>query len=284
MTPLRKRMLEDMQLRGLAERTQEAYVGAVEKLAHYSGKSPERISDEEIRHYFLYLVNEKKVSSSYLTIALSGLKFLFRHTLEREMPIVTFIKPKKRQKKPVVLSIEEVGQLLKAVRKEKYRTLLTLLYSCGLRLQEGTQLQTHQIDSFRMMLLVANGKGGKDRYVPLPQRTLEKLRSFWRTHQDPKWLFPSPTKKGGSRPLQPSTVQRMFKKALKKSPVQKAATPHTLRHSWATHLLEAGVSLRQIQLYLGHRSPQTTAIYTHLTYKANQNAAEVMNHIMNQLP
>lgn len=289
MTPLRKRMLEDMQLRGLSIRTQETYVKAIERTAKHIGKSPEKFSDEELRAYFLHLVNEKRVSSSYLTITLSSIKFLFKYSLNREMPIFDFIKSKKRKKKPIVLSIEEVGQFLRSVQNERYRTLFTLIYSCGLRLKEGTHLQIKQIDSFRMMLLVENGKGGRDRYVPLPNRTLTKLRTFWLTHQDPKWLFPSQAKKKGiispeSQPIHSSSVQKAFKLVLKESGIHKPASPHTLRHSWATHLLEAGVSIRQLQLYLGHSSPKTTALYTHLTLKAEKNAADIINEIMAQLP
>lgn len=289
MTPLRKRMLEEMQLRGLAVRTQQTYIRAIARMAKHLEKSPADVADDELRSYFLYLVNEKQVSGSYVTITLSSLKFLYKHTLKRDLPHLEIIRPKKRKKKPVVLSIEEVGHFLKGVQKSRYRTLFTLIYSCGLRLKEATHLQTQQIDSLRMMLRVENGKGGKDRYVPLPHRTLEMLRAFWATHRHPHFLFPSRPRWGQSghdetKSIHSSTVQRVFKLALKESGVHKPATPHTLRHSYATHLVEAGLSIRQLQLYLGHRSPQTTALYTHLTLKAEKSAIEIINEIMTQLP
>ena len=182
-----------------------------------------------------------------------------------------------------------MGQFLRVVQKERYRTLFTLIYSCGLRLKEGTHLQTKHIDSQRMMLLVENGKGGKDRYVPLPNRTLTLLRAFWASHRHPQLLFPSRPRSGQiihheGHPIHSSSVQKVFKVALKESGLHKPASLHTLRHSWATHLIEAGVSTRQLQLYLGHSSPQTTALYTHLTPKAELNAADIINSIMDQLP
>jgi site-specific recombinase XerD len=159
-----------------------------------------------------------------------------------------------------------------------------VLYSCGLRLQEGTHLRVSQIDSNRMMLHIQGGKGNKDRYVPLPQPTLELLRSYWGTHRHPVWLFPATIPQGWTPPqsqaMDNSGVQKAFKAALHSSGIQKAATPHTLRHSYATHLLEAGVNLRLIQSYLGHESLSTTAIYTHLTRTAESVASETIDRLM----
>jgi integrase/recombinase XerD len=288
MTSLRQRMVEDMQLRGLSEETQEAYVRAVRQLAEHYGKSPQRISDEELRQYFLHLTNVKQLSSSTIKVALYGIKFLFQHTLRKEWPTLDLVRPRREKKLPVVLSVAEVRQILGIIRRPRYRVCLSTIYACGLRLREGVHLQVRNIDSDRMMVHVQHGKGAKDRYVPLPVPTLEMLRRYWRTHRHPEWLFPAPTKSGvplstATKPMSVSGVQRAFKAALQESGIQKDASVHTLRHSYATHLLEAGVNLRVIQAYLGHSSPQTTAIYTHLTRKAEDLAAKAINRVMGDL-
>ena len=289
MTPLRQRMIEAMQLRGLAERTQAAYVAAVRQLAEYFGKSPDQLSDEDLRRYFLYLIHDKKASPSAITIALCALKFFYEQTLHQELPTLSLVRPPKEHKLPVILSVDEVHRILDCVRRPYYRVCLSTIYACGLRLQEGVRLQVADIDSGRMMIHVRQSKEGKDRYVPLPQRTLELLRGYWVTHRHPVWLFPAPGHRGiplptTSQPLSVRGVQAAFGAALKDSGLHKRATVHTLRHSWATHLLEAGVNLRLIQIYLGHTSLRTTALYTHLTDKAEMLATETINRLMADLP
>ncbi|MCP5101110.1 MAG: tyrosine-type recombinase/integrase [Chloroflexi bacterium] len=263
MTPLRERMLEDMQLRGLTAGTQKAYVRAVRQLAYHYHKSPDEISEAELRQYFLYLRNEKKVAHSTCKIALCGIRFFYQHTLQQTWPALTLMRPVKEQKLPVILSQEEVYQLLHCIRRQPYRICLSTIYACGLRLQEGVSLQVTHIDSIRKMVHVHKGKGNKDRYVPLLSRLLAMLRTHWGTHRHPVWLFPA----AGRRTKVPivdrqhvsgATIYNAFKAALKDSPIHKPANIHTLRHSWATHLLEAGVNLRLIQQYLGHRSLKTT--------------------------
>ncbi len=283
MTALREKMVEDMQLRGLAERTQKAYVGVVRQLAKYYGKSPDKIDEAELRHYFLYLKNEKKVSRSSCTVALSGLKFFYEYTIQREWPTLNFVRPGQEQKLPVVLSQAEVQQVLGRVRQPHYRVCLSTIYACGLRVQEGVSLQVRQIDSGRMVLGVRQGKGNKDREVPLPQSTLEMLRSHWVSHRDPVWLFPG-QRPEVSGPMSTSGVQKAFRAAMKESRLNKKASVHTLRHSYATHLAEAGVELRLIQGYLGHRSLATTLIYTHLTKQHKVEATAVINQLASQLP
>jgi integrase/recombinase XerD len=288
MTSLRQRMVEDMQLRGLSEETQEAYVRAVRQLAEHYGKSPQRISDEELRQYFLHLTNVKQLSSSTIKVALYGIKFLFQHTLRKEWPTLDLVRPRREKKLPVVLSVAEVQRVLGIIRRPRYRVCLSTIYACGLRLSEGVHLQVRDIDSDRMMVHVRKGKGAKDRYVPLPAPTLEMLRRYWCTHRHPEWLFPAPTKSGvplstATKPMSIDGVQRAFKAALQESGIHKKATVHTLRHSYATHLLEAGVNLRVIQSYLGHSSPKTTVIYTHLTRKAEDLAVEAINRVMEEL-
>jgi len=283
MTPLRQKMIEDMQLRGLSERTQESYVRVVRQLAEYYRKPPDQLSQAELREYFLHLKNDKHLSRSSCTQALSGLKFLYEQTLRRQWPILDFIRPAPERKLPVVLSLAEVRRLLGSVRLAHYRVCLSTIYACGLRLLEGVQLQVRDIDSGRMLVHVRGGKGNKDRYVPLPERTLHQLRQHWRTHRQPVWLFPG-RNLTVNEPMDESGVQRAFRAALQESGLNKPATIHTLRHSYATHLLEAGVNLRQIQSYLGHDSLTSTAIYTHLTQKGQANAVAVINQVMADLP
>jgi len=288
MTPLRQRMIEDLQLRGLSEKTQEAYVGAVRQLAEHYGKSPQHIGDEELRQYLFRLTNVKQLTPSTIRVALYGIKFLFQHTLRKEWPTLDLVRPRREKKLPVVLSVAKVHRILRIIRRPRYRACLSTVYACGLRLREGVHLQVRDIDSDRMMVHVRHGKGAKDRYVPLPVPALEMLRRYWRTHRHPEWLFPAPTKSGvplstAAKPMSVSGVQRAFKAALQESGIQKQASVHTLRHSYATHLLEARVNLRVIQAYLGHSSPQTTAIYTHLTRKVQDVAVEAIHRVMGEL-
>ena len=288
MTPLQHRMLEDLQLRGLSERTQEMYVRAVRQLADHYHKSPDRITEEELRAYFLYLKNVKRYSRAASTVALCGIKFFYEHTLKREWSTLTFVRAPREKKLPVILSVDEVRTILAHLKLLRYRACLTTIYSCGLRLQEGTHLQVPDIDSARLLVHVRHGKGAKDRYVPLPPRTLELLRQYWKTHRHPLWLFPAPGRGGigmstASAPMPRNSVQDAFRAALKHSGISKRASVHTLRHSYATHLLEAGVNLRLIQDYLGHNTPTTTAIYTHLTVKADAMAREALTALMADL-
>ena len=288
MTELRKRMIECLQLRGLSERTQDMYVRAVRQLAEHYRKSPDVITEEELRQYFLYIKNIKHYSRSASTIALCGIKFFFEHTLNRDWTTLSFVRAPREQKLPVILSLEEVRRLLGCVRLPRYRVCLSTIYACGLRLQEGTHLHVRDIDSSRMLIHVRHGKGGKDRYVPLPHRTLALLRQYWVTHRNPVLIFPAPGRGGISQstttnPMPRSSVQGAFREALTDSGIHKHASVHTLRHSWATHLLEAGLNLRLIQVYLGHNSPTTTSVYTHLTARAEHLGAETINRLMGDL-
>ncbi len=250
----------------------------VRQLAEHYGKSPDVLTEEELRQYLLYLKNEKHAARNTCTLALCSLKFFYQQTLKRDWPVLDFVRPARDKKLPVVFSVEEVQQILGCVRKARYRVCLSTIYGCGLRLLEGVQLPVADVDGARMVIHVRHGKGGQDRYVPLPRRTLELLREYWSCHRDPVWMFPSVTPGGG--PMCATGVQRAFKAALAESGVHKPASVHTLRHSWATHLLEAGVNLRLIQIYLGHRSPTTTALYTHLTRKSEDLASEAINRLV----
>jgi integrase/recombinase XerD len=278
MSILSQKMQADMQLRGLAERTQEAYVHAVRQLAQHYHRSPDQIKEEELRQYFLYLKNTRQVSSSTFRIALCGIKFFYEHTLRRQWHTLQLVRPEKEKKLPVVLSLEEVRQILTCIQQERYRVCLSTIYACGLRLLEGTQLQVAEIDGARKMLHLLQAKGNKDRYIPLPDATLALLRQHWRSHRNPRWLFPSG--QNNDQPMNESGVQKAFHLALQQSGVHKKATVHTLRHSYATHLLEAGVDLRVIQAYLGHASPATTALYTHLTAEIHTQSANRINDML----
>lgn len=285
MTALRQRMVEDMQLRGLSPLTQKAYVRAVRGLAAYYHKSPDQISEEELRRYFLYLREEKHLARSTCAVALCGIKFLFEHTLQQKLPVLDRVRPKREYTQPIILSREEVHAILSRVRLLHYRVCLGTIYACGLRISEGAGLQVSQIDSARMQLHIRLGKNHKDRRVPLPEQTLLQLRQFWVTHRNPVWVFPKRGQGGGvvldaPSPMTTKWVNMAFKEALQESGIHKSATVHTLRHSWATHLLEAGVNLRLIQEWLGHSSPKTTAQYTHLTQQAQTLAIVQVNELV----
>ena len=282
------RMLDDMQLAGFAERTQSTYLSAARRLADHVHKPPDQISEDDLRHYFLYLRNERKLSRSSLTLALCSIKFLFERTLRRDWPTLTIIRPPKEHKLPAVLSQAEVHDLLNRIYVPRYRICLSVIYACGLRITEGVSLTVPQIDSARHLLHIQGGKGNKDRYVPLPQRALELLRAQWLTHRHPHFLFPAvdpttSTVHSATQPMIVDGVQRAFRLAVQQAGIHKHATVHTLRHSWATHLLEAGVSVRLIQQWLGHASLTTTSHYTHLTRTAEQRATETLEHILGDL-
>ncbi len=235
MTPLRQRMFEDMQLRGLAPRTQGCYVQAVQQLATHYGKSPAHITEDELRAYFLYLINEKHVAPGTLSIALCAIKFLVVHTLQRPWPVLEFVRPPQQRPLPAVLSVDEVHRLLATLRLPRYHACLTTIYAAGLRLSEGTNLRVAQIDSARMVIHVQHGKGAKDRYVPLSPRLLALLRAHWRTHRHPTWLFPARRRIGerfASHPILPRTIEAALQAAVAECGFQKHVTVHTLRHSW----------------------------------------------------
>jgi len=289
MSQLRQRMMEDMQLRGFSARTQECYVAAVRQLAEHYHRAPDQLAEEDLRQYFLYLANEKRVARATATIALCGIKFFYEKTLGKQWTTLQCVRPPREKKLPVVLSREEVRRILPAVRIPVYRACLTTIYACGLRLLEGAHLQVPDVDGARMMLHI-HGKGKQDRYVPLAAPTLDVLRAYWRTHRSPCWLFPAPTRHGlahslahGGGPVTRSSLQGAFRRALQRSGIAKRAHVHTLRHSYATHLLEAGVNLRLIQATLGHRSARTTQVYTHLTREVQATLIDPLNALMKDL-
>ena len=236
MTPLRQRMLEDMQLRGFSARTQECYLAAVRQLAEHFHCSPDRLTEEDLRQYFLYLANEKQVARATATIALCGIRFFFEQTLRREWTTLRFVRPAREHKLPVVLSRDEVRRVLRAVRSPVYRACLTTIYAGGLRLLEGAHLQVVDVDSARMVWHI-HGKGNRDRSVPLPAPVLPLLRAHWRTHRSPVWLFLAPPRRGRrvGMPVTPgpvtrSSLQCAFQRARRAAGLAKRASVHTLRH------------------------------------------------------
>ena len=276
MTELRKRMIEDMQLHGYADRTMQSYADAVRVLAKHYQCPPTQLTEEDIRKFFLHLINDRKSARSTVKIYLCGIKFFYETTLGRKWGIFDLLLPAKSRKLPTVLSKEEVGTILGLVRNAAIKTVLTVIYACGLRLSEGTSLTVSDIDGKRMQLRVL-GKGGKERYVPLPEKTLDLLRSYWLVQRPQHWLFTNKKKDG---PIGYSTIQKAFKAALKESGIHKKASVHTLRHSYATLLLEDKIDLRYIQMLLGHKSPNTTSIYTHLTRKGENLVKDAINRLM----
>ncbi len=277
MTVLRKRMLEDLQLAGYALRTQNSYLACVRVLAGYYHRSPDLLTEDEIRRFFVHLINDLNSSGSSVTVYLCGIKFFYETTLKRTWKIFDLIRPARSKRLPVVLAREEVLTLLKQVENPIYRMALTIIYACGLRISEAVCLTMADVDAKRNVLKV-HGKGSKDRYVPLPQRPLELLQAYCRTHGIVTgYLFPLTLHDGH---INMDALQRAFKEALKQSSIVKLATPHTLRHSYATHLLENGEDIRVIKDLLGHSSIVTTDIYTHVTGKITTRLHVNLNGMM----
>jgi site-specific recombinase XerD len=287
-SPLRQRMLEDMDLRGFSVKTQMSYVRSVCALSRYCGRSPDTLTDEEIRRYFVHLKVERKLARQTVTIALCGIKFFYETTLKRDFSLTGVPVPKRQKKLPVVLSMGEVRAILGKVRKPRFQACLKLIYACGLRLGEACRLVPTDIDSARGVVLIRNAKGATDRQVPIPPTTITLLREFWKTHRNRRWLFPAAScghRRGSpaERHIPLSAVQKAFQLARQDAHIAKAAHVHSLRHSWATHLLEANINLRMIQEWLGHHSPSTTAVYTHMTEQASSAAAQQVGRMMADL-
>jgi len=257
-TALRQRMLQDMQMRNLSPHTQDAYVRAVAKLAAYYKTPPDRVDREQVRAFLVHLVGQQ-VSFSLFNQTRCALVFFYRITLGRDWDFDRFPCQKQAKRLPVVLSQAEIAQFFAAIRRLKYRALFTAVYACGLRVSEVVALRAEDIDSQRMVLRVCQGKGKKDRYVMLSPKLLGVLRDYYKAFRPTATLFFG---KDRGRPLDRGTVLRACRLIARRAGLTKRVTVHTLRHSFATHLLEAGVDLRTIQALLGHRSLRTTALYT----------------------
>jgi site-specific recombinase XerD len=264
MTALRQRMIQDMQLRNLSPHTIDAYVHAVAQFARYFGQAPEQLAAEQARQYLLHLVQDQHASWSRYNQARCALLFLYRNTLGRDeqFQMLPFARLPKRL--PTVLSVEEVRRLLQTVQHHPaHQALLMTLYGAGLRISEALNLQPRDIDSQRMVIHVRSGKGNKDRLVQLSAHLLAVLRGYWRQCRPGAWLFPQ--QRDPARPMDSGTAHRIVARAARRAGITRPVSPHTLRHSYATHLLEAGVDLLSIQRLLGHQSLKTTARYTHVS-------------------
>jgi len=263
MTPLRQRMMDAMVLRGFAARTQEAYCAAVGALARYYGRSPEKLGGEQLQHYLLHLITEKKLAYASVNQASCAFRFLFGTVLRQPGVHLEIPMAKVPKRLPQILSREEVWRLIEAAASLRARTLLTTTYAAGLRVSEVCALQLADIESApdRMCLKVRQGKGGEDRYTLLSPRLLEALRHYWREQRPVHWLFPNAS---GSAPIDVCTAQRAYCAAREAAGIPRAGGIHSLRHAFATHLLESGVDLPTIQRLLGHGYISTTMRYLHL--------------------
>jgi integrase/recombinase XerD len=262
MTPLRQRMIEDMQLRNYAAGTQRSYIHYVEDFANHYHVSPARLGLDEIRNYELYLIEERKLSPQSVNCFVSAVKFLYTVTLEMPWSEEHFPRLKVPEKLPVVLSASEVMEFFQCVGILKHRVVLMLCYGSGLRIEEAVSLKVGDIDSKRMLVAVRGGKRKKDRYTVLSGRLLLLLREYWKIQRPKDWLFPA-IKPG--RHIQQGTIQQVCREACQMAGITKHVTPHTFRHSFATHLLEGGTDTRAIQVMLGHKRIDTTARYTAVT-------------------
>ena len=279
MTPLRQRMIEDMRLRNLSPHTIDAYILAVRQFAQHFKRSPELASGEEVRAYLLHLVQEKHASYSRYNLARCALQFLYRVTLGREERFARLPCARDRRRLPTVLSTDELRRLFAVVgHHPRHKALLMTLYGAGLRISEALHLQPADIDGRRMLIHVRGGKGNKDRMIKLSTQLLAALREAWRSRpaRDPGiWIFPQVGRP--DRAMESSTALRIVRRAARRAGMVKRVTPHTLRHSYATHLLDAGVDLRTIQLLLGHTNLKTTSLYMHVSQARLRAAASPLD-------
>jgi len=254
-------MIEDMTVRNFAPGTQDIYVGQVSLFARHFGKSPEQLGPEQIRAYLIYLAQQKKVSVSTRIVAVSALRFLYAVTLRRDWSIQFIPAPKKDCRLPVILSPQEVFQVLQAAPSFPHHVIFSTMYGTGMRVSEAVHLRAANIDSQRMMIRIELSKGHKDRDVQLSLKLLELLRGYWRRVRPVEWMFPGEIP---HRPLTRSAVNLAVAQASQCAGLRKHISPHSFRHAYAVHLLEAGTDVRRIQLLLGHRSLATTARYLRL--------------------
>jgi integrase/recombinase XerD len=276
MTSLRRRMTEDMKLKNLSTRTINAYVSRVSSFARHFGRSPLDLGRDDVRSYLLHLVQEKKVSWSVYNQTLAALRFLYEVTLGRKDVLERIPFPKQPKRLPIVLSLDEVARFFAAIVGIKHRAILMTAYAAGLRLSEVTGLRVDDIDSKRMVIRVRQAKGRRDRYVMLSPRLLALLRDYWRVARPTDWLFPGDVP---GHPITGKAVHQICVQAARAADLGKHVTVHTLRHSFATHLLEAGTDIRTIQVLLGHRKLETTAIYTHVSPAAVEATCSPLDRI-----
>lgn len=282
-----QKSLDSLALAGKAERTQQSYTRALRMLSEfYDGRHPESITEAELEAYFLHRKLHDRWSANTLRISYCAIRFHFVKVLGRNWQLFNYLRARSESRLPAILSQDEVRALLSHVHTPHNYAFLSTVYACGLRLQEALHLEISDIDAARMMIHVHRGKGAKDRYVPLPQATLQSLRSHWRSHRNARLIFPAQGRNGHSAgssdtPMAKSSVQGAFRRAkLQAGIAKRGLSVHSLRHCYATHLLEAGVNLRVIQRYLGHTSLETTMVYLHLTDKGTEEARTLIDTVM----
>lgn len=265
MTELRKRMLEELQRRRYSPETIRLYLTAVQQFANYFGKRPDRLGPEQLRQYQLYLLNERKLSVGSVIARTSALRFFFLKVLRRPYREIDLVYPKRPERLPEILSEEEVTRLIESASTSYHRVILMTLYGTGLRREELCRLRVTDVDSQRMVIHVRQGKGNKDRDVTLSPKLLEVLRAYWKWRKPKTYLFPSYYASRQEKPISSHTVWNAVSAAARRAGIKKKVSPHILRHSWATHLLERGTDLKTIQVLLGHVDLEATTIYLHLS-------------------
>ena len=267
MSPLRKRMLEELQRRNYSPNTIRPYLYAVEDFSRYFGKSPDKLSQEQLRQYQLHLVQDSKLTVETIVGRIAALRFFFVKVLRQPYREIDLVYPKRTQRLPIILSEEEVARLIDSASSSYHRVILMTLYGTGLRREELCRLKVTDVDSQRMVVHVRQGKGNRDRDLPLSPKLLEVLRDYWRWRKPKTYLFPSLLRTRPEKPITSKTVWYAVQQAARRAGIKKKVHPHLLRHSWATHLLERGADLREIQVLLGHNDLETTALYLHLSQR-----------------
>ena len=276
---------EDLKLSGYAKRSRQSYVRAVRQLYNFWSVPLEEIEEQHVREYWLHCKDELDWAGATMRISYSGIKFFFQHTLRRDWETLRLLKIRRQVTPPTVLSIDEVRVVLGSLPTQMNQVFFTVLYTLGLRLGEGRMLRPDQVDSQRMCVMIDDAKAGTTRAIPLPETTLVLLRAWWKTHRNPNFVFPAQGRTGqdaatATRPVPEGTVQGALRRTSKKLKIGKHVHPHTFRHSYATHLIEAGVPLQHVQQCLGHRSLVTTMIYLHVTEYGREQSREKLNQLV----
>ncbi len=276
-----KQHLTNLTLQGKRPATIDGYSRAVRRIAAHFDRCPDNLCQQEMKQYFETLI----ASHSWSTVKIdrNGLQFFYKYTLNKQWQWLDIVKPPQVRRLPDILSVDEVALVISRTKQLRYQVFLLVLYSLGLRLSEAINLTLSDIDAALMQVHVRDGKYGKDRFVPLPRRTLASLRSYWKTHRHPKWLFPGKDNKPDSK-MDKGGAQKALRQVVKECHIHKRISPHSLRHCYATHLLERGVDLRSLQTLLGHASLNTTLVYTKLTEVTQQNSRDTINQLTDELP
>lgn len=271
-------MGKTLKLKGYSKKTIKSYLSHIGRVeSYFNNKSITALDDEEVNEYLLYLLDDMDASSAYVNQSISAIKFLYTYVLRKPVALINVQRPKKEKKLPDILSQEEVYRILNSTTNLKHKSILMLVYSAGLRVSEVVRLRIADIDSLRMVIHIRDAKGKKDRYTLLSKTALETLRLYFRCYRPREWLFE------GDKPnshITERTAQRVFETASKKARIKKDVSVHSLRHAFATHLLEGGVDLRYIQDLLGHQNSKTTEIYTHVTERAKENIQSPLDRMM----